>query len=58
MRFGVPVSTTHVSTGALFGLGASTRQLDTSTFRTIILAWVVTLPTAFATAWLVYRLLP
>jgi PiT family inorganic phosphate transporter len=57
-RFGVPVSTTHVSTGALFGLGASTRQLDTATFRAILLAWVVTLPAAFATAWLVYRLLP
>ena len=57
-RFGVPVSTTHVSTGALFGLGACTRRLDTGTFRAILLAWVVTLPAAFATAWLVYRLLP
>jgi len=57
-RFGVPVSTTHVSTGALFGLGAFTRQLDTGTFRAIVLAWIVTLPAAFATAWLVYRILP
>ncbi len=55
-RFGVPVSTTHVSTGSLFGLGATTGQLRTKTFRTIVAAWLVTLPCAFAAAWAVFRL--
>lgn len=55
-RFGVPVSTTHVSTGSLFGLGATTGQLRTKTFRTIVAAWIITLPCAFAAAWAVFRL--
>lgn len=53
-RIGVPVSTTHVSTGALFGLGATTRSLDPATFRKILLAWVITLPAAFLTAWTIF----
>ncbi len=56
-RFGVPVSTTHVSTGALFGLGISTGELDTSTVHAILLAWVATLPAAFVVAWVTYRLI-
>ncbi len=52
-RVGVPVSTTHVSAGALFGLGASTRGLVKSTLRRILLAWVATLPAAFGVAALV-----
>ncbi len=49
-RLGLPVSTTHVSAGALFGLGASTRGLVRSTFRRILVAWVATLPAAFLVA--------
>jgi len=45
-RFGFPVSTTHVSCGALFGLGAVTRQAQWKTIGTVLLAWVITLPTA------------
>lgn len=43
---GMPVSTTHVSCGALFGIGAVTREADLGTVRKILLAWVFTLPTA------------
>ena len=43
-RWGLPVSTTHVSCGSLFGLGAVTRQGQWATVRSILLAWVVTLP--------------
>ncbi len=43
-RFGLPVSTTHVSCGALFGIGTVTRQARWKTIRTIIAAWVTTLP--------------
>jgi len=55
-RLGLPVSTTHVSVGALFGLGASTRGLVRATLRRILLAWMLTLPAGVAAAWLVYRL--
>ena len=43
---GLPVSTTHVSCGALFGIGAVTGQAKWKTIGGIVLAWVVTLPLA------------
>lgn len=54
--WGLPVSTTHVACGSLFGLGAVTRQGHWGTVRSILLAWVVTLPVAATTAALLYRL--
>ncbi len=45
-RLGLPVSTTHVSCGALFGIGTITRQAHWKTIATILLAWVTTLPLA------------
>lgn len=45
-KLGLPVSTTHVSCGSLFGIGAATGQARWKTIGTILLAWVVTLPTA------------
>jgi PiT family inorganic phosphate transporter len=45
-RLGVPVSTTHVSCGALFGLGAVTGQAQWKVVGSIVLAWVITLPVA------------
>jgi hypothetical protein len=49
-RVGLPVSTTHVASGSLFGLGAVTEQAQWRTIAHIILAWVVTLPCAAACA--------
>lgn len=43
---GAPVSTTHVSTGALFGIGLWNRETDWAVVGEIALAWVVTLPLA------------
>ncbi len=43
---GLPMSTTHVATGGIFGAGASRGSLDLGTLRSIALAWVVTLPAA------------
>jgi PiT family inorganic phosphate transporter len=43
-RLGMPVSTTHVSCGALFGIGAVTGEAHWGTIGTILLAWVTTLP--------------
>jgi len=45
-RLGLPVSTTHVSCGSLFGLGAVTGQARWGMIRTIVAAWVGTLPVA------------
>lgn len=43
-RFGLPVSTTHVSCGSLFGIGAVTGQARWKMIGAVLLAWVVTLP--------------
>ena len=44
--YGLPVSTTHVSVGALFGIGATTGNANLRTVSAIVLSWVVTLPCA------------
>lgn len=56
-RFGMPVSTTHVSCGSLFGIGAVTGGARRNTIVTILLAWIVTLPLAAALASVSYSLL-
>lgn len=43
---GLPVSTTHVSCGSLFGIGAVTSQAHWKTIGVILLAWITTLPLA------------
>jgi inorganic phosphate transporter, PiT family len=43
-RFGLPVSTTHVSVGALFGIGTVNGTARKSVILTILLAWITTLP--------------
>lgn len=45
---GLPVSMTHVSCGALFGIGAVTGQARWRTIARIVVAWVTTLPVAAA----------
>ena len=50
-RLGLPVSTTHVSCGALFGIGVATRAARWRTVLTILLAWVITLPLSAAELW-------
>ena len=57
--FGLPVSTTHVSVGALFGIGIITRQADFRVVSGILLSWLLTLPCAAilsgTTYWLLTR---
>jgi len=45
---GLPVSTTHVSCGALFGIGAATGEARWKAVAHILAAWVTTLPVAAA----------
>jgi len=44
--FGLPVSTTHVSVGSLFGIGVTTGKANLRTVNAIVLSWLVTLPCA------------
>lgn len=45
-RLGVPVSTTHVSVGSLFGIGLITGKADKRVVSQILISWVLTLPVA------------
>jgi PiT family inorganic phosphate transporter len=45
---GLPMSTTHVSSGGIIGAGVQRSSLNTKTLKEIVLAWVVTLPAAAA----------
>ena len=56
-RFGLPVSTTHVSCGSLFGLGAVTGRANKQMVGTILLAWLATLPIAGSIAAAIHLLL-
>jgi PiT family inorganic phosphate transporter len=56
-RWGLPVSTTHVSCGALFGIGMVNGRARWEVIRTIVLAWVLTLPVAGVVAGTIYAVL-
>ena len=55
-RFALPVSTTHVSSGAIIGIGVSQGGLRWKTIGEMLLAWVVTLPVSALIAAGVYAL--
>jgi PiT family inorganic phosphate transporter len=55
-RFGLPVSTTHVSVGSLFGIGLVNRTARMKMILTILLAWVTTFPIGAALAASIYLL--
>lgn len=50
-RFGLPVSTTHVSVGSIAGVGADAGTLHRKALANVLLSWVVTLPLAAGLAW-------
>lgn len=56
-QLGMPVSTTHVSCGSLFGIGAITRQAHWASILRIVMAWIITLPVAGALGYLSFVLL-
>lgn len=43
---GFPLSTTHVSCGSIFGIGAASRQVRFRVLGQIVAAWIITLPTS------------
>jgi len=55
---GLPVSTTHVITGSVMGVGAS-RKLSAVRWgigANIIAAWIVTIPSAAIIAWVTFAI--
>ncbi|MDZ8263726.1 inorganic phosphate transporter [Nostoc sp. ChiQUE01b] len=58
-RFGLPVSTTHVSVSSIFGVGLISKKSKSNTrvFYQILLSWILTLPTAAIISAISYRLL-
>jgi PiT family inorganic phosphate transporter len=54
--WGLPVSTTHVSVGSLFGIGLTTGKANPRVINAIVLSWLVTLPCAAILAGVIYWL--
>ncbi len=54
---GLPVSTTHVSVGAIFGIGMATKKTKSRMVVKILLSWVLTLPIAAISSALLFKLL-
>jgi len=53
-RFGLPVSTTHVSVGAISGIGMITGKADKKVLSSILGSWILTLPISAVIASFVY----
>ncbi|MBN3897035.1 MAG: inorganic phosphate transporter [Nostoc sp. NOS(2021)] len=56
-RFGLPVSTTYVSVGSIFGVGLIGKKSNMRVFSQILLSWILTFPTAAIISGITYRLL-
>ena len=56
-RLGVPVSTTHVSCGAIFGIGMVSRTARWKTVALILATWMTTLPLGAALGAAIYWIL-
>jgi len=56
-RWGLPVSTTHVSCGSLFGIGLINRQARWQFILQVLLAWITTLPVAAILGWSFHSLI-
>lgn len=54
---GLPVSTTHVSVGSIFGIGIISKKSDYSVIRNILMSWLLTLPFAAIASSICYKLL-
>jgi len=55
-KLGMPVSTTHVSVGALFGIGLLSGKAHLSVIKSIVLSWLLTLPCAALMAGAIYSI--
>ncbi len=53
----LPVSTTHVSSSAIIGIGFYSREIRWRTVRDVLLAWLVTLPVAGGIGWFAFSII-
>ncbi|MBS3964137.1 MAG: inorganic phosphate transporter [Methylomonas sp.] len=53
-KLGMPVSTTHVSVGSLFGIGLVNGKANTDVITSIALSWLLTLPCAAVSSAAIY----
>ncbi|MDJ0573050.1 MAG: inorganic phosphate transporter [Pleurocapsa sp. MO_192.B19] len=58
-RVGLPISTSHALVGSVIGIGliSSNQQVRWSTIKSVVLAWVITLPLAAILAAVIFSLL-
>lgn len=58
-KYGLPVSTTHVSVGSIFGVGLISKKANVRVFYQILLSWILTLPIAAILSgiayWIIHR---
>ena len=54
---GLPVSTTHVSVGSIFGIGTVTKKADYKMIGKILLSWLLTLPMAAIVSGILFKIL-
>ena len=54
---GLPVSTTHVSVGSIFGIGTAIKKADIKMVSKIVLSWILTLPIAALISGLLFKVL-
>ncbi len=58
-HFGIPVSTTHVISSSIMGVGCAKRfnAIKWGVVKKMLMAWVLTIPISGATAYLLYQLI-
>lgn len=56
-KFGLPVSTTHVSVGSIYGIGVVNRTASNKGLSKIVFSWILTLPIAAILSALFYFIL-
>lgn len=56
-KFGLPVSTTHVSCGSLFGIGTVTKKAKWKSIFKILASWLITLPMAIILGAIIFVIL-
>src|SRR5215207_689913 len=56
-RFGIPISTTHAINGAILGVGTvkNRKAVGWGVARSIVIAWVLTLPACFILGWVLLK---
>jgi inorganic phosphate transporter, PiT family len=55
--FGLPVSFTHISVGAIYGVSIQDKTANNNEVKKIVLSWVLTLPIAFICSAIIYYIL-